>query len=79
MDDRLNFSNLPFLMGNTFTVADLYLFFLVAIQVRSQFNIAGYPMLLRWYDEVASLPCVEDVWPAHWEKDVVGSDSGKVS
>ena len=74
VDDEMAFDNRPFVMGDTFCVADLSLFFIVASQIRGGMDVEGmdveaFPSLRRWYEEVGTYPCVAECFPKHWDED----------
>ncbi|XP_067666035.1 glutathione S-transferase A-like [Haliotis asinina] len=55
-----------YLVGNTFTMADVFLFPCVAFFVRYGLDIGKYPAMEAYYNKVKDRPSVKTTWPPHW-------------
>ncbi|XP_046376800.2 glutathione S-transferase A-like [Haliotis rufescens] len=55
-----------FLVGNNFTMADVFLFPYVAFFVRYGLDIEKYPAMQAYYNKVKDRPSVKTTWPPHW-------------
>ncbi|XP_046546345.1 glutathione S-transferase A-like [Haliotis rubra] len=55
-----------FLVGNNFTMADVFLFPYVAFFVRYGLDIGKYPAMEAYYNKVKDRPSVKTTWPPHW-------------
>jgi glutathione S-transferase len=49
----------PFLTGDTFTVADAYLYVVLSWQQRLELDISGMPKLLAFYERCRARPSVQ--------------------
>ncbi|XP_067666029.1 glutathione S-transferase A-like isoform X2 [Haliotis asinina] len=54
------------LVGNNFTMADVFLFPYVAFFVRYGLDIGKYPAMEAYYNKVKDRPSVKTTWPPHW-------------
>lgn len=55
-----------FLVGNTFTLADIVLFPQLAYLVRLHFDLSKYRALSGYYERLKERPCFKETWPPHW-------------
>ena len=57
IEERL--ANQPFLMGDTFTVADAYLYVILSWRERVGVDISAFPRLIEFYERVRARPSVQ--------------------
>jgi glutathione S-transferase len=66
----------PYLAGETFSLADVALYPLVAFGVRCKLRLdERYPRLGAWYAAITERPSVQKTWPPHW-RGTEGADIG---
>ncbi len=73
---RLAEEDTEYVAGDSFTMADVLLFPLIAFSVRCKLALAERaPALHAWYERIAERPSVTSSWPPHW-RESEGRDIG---
>ncbi|CAH1796759.1 unnamed protein product [Owenia fusiformis] len=62
-----------YIAGQSFTMADVMFFPLVAFLVRLGLQLKKYPNINKYYENLVTRPSVKATWPPHWV-DSVGKD-----
>ncbi|OWF40138.1 glutathione S-transferase A-like [Mizuhopecten yessoensis] len=57
-----------YIVGDDFTMADVYLYPHVAFCVRFGLDISKYPELMKYYNTLAQRPSIHKTWPPSWKK-----------
>ncbi|XP_067666032.1 glutathione S-transferase A-like [Haliotis asinina] len=55
-----------YVVGNKFTMADVFFFPYIAFGVRVGLDLAKYPAISAYYNKVKDRPSVKATWPPHW-------------
>ena len=61
-------------MGSEFTMADIFVFPIIAFGVRGKLDLSPFPKLKAYYEKVLPRPSVSATWPPHWKEDAEGKD-----
>jgi hypothetical protein len=57
-----------FIAGNSFSMADVFFFPILAWGVRGQLEMSAFPALNEYYKRVVERPSVKASWPPHWNE-----------
>ena len=60
-------ANSKFLVGDQFTMADVFFFPHLAVLVRGGFSFEGRPNLKRYYEQLSQRPSIVASWPPHFK------------
>lgn len=63
-----NFLTTPFIVGDQFTMADIFFFPYLATLVRGSFSLEERPNLRRYYEELSKRPSIVASWPPHFKE-----------
>ena len=61
-------SNSNFLVGDNFTMADVFFFPHLATLVRGGFSFEGRPNLKQYYEKLAQRSSIQASWPPHFKE-----------
>ena len=56
-----------FVVGNTFTLADISVFPTIAFLIRLGLSLNAYPNLSGYYERLKNRTSIKSTWPPHWE------------
>ncbi|KAH3828193.1 glutathione S-transferase A-like isoform X1 [Dreissena polymorpha] len=57
-----------YLVGDRFTMADVFFYPFVAFLVRLGATLREFPALKQYYDLISQRPTVQATWPPHWKE-----------
>lgn len=57
-----------YVVGSEFTMADVFVFPILAFGVRGTLNLAPFPTLDAYYKKVLNRPSIQATWPPHWKE-----------
>ena len=62
-----NHISTEFVVGNTFTLADISVFPTIAFLIRLGLSLNAYPNLSGYYERLKNRTSIKSTWPPHWE------------
>ncbi|PVD31900.1 hypothetical protein C0Q70_07326 [Pomacea canaliculata] len=57
-----------YIVGSQFTMADVFLFPLLAFGVRGNLNLSSFPAINAYYQRLEQRPSIQETWPPHWKE-----------
>lgn len=57
-----------YICGKNFTMADVFLYPLIAFIIRLGGTFSGQGALKKYYDRVSERQSIKDTWPPHWKE-----------
>ncbi|KAK7091353.1 glutathione S-transferase A-like [Littorina saxatilis] len=63
-----------YVVGKEFSMADVFVFPLLAFAVRGKLNLDPFPGLKEYYQRLEKRPSVKATWPPHWSEEPAGKD-----
>lgn len=68
LDHWENYITGDYLVGESFTMADIYLFTYLCVLVRGSLPLDSRPNMKRYYEKLSQRPSIQASWPPHYKE-----------